>query len=289
MSSELEQINYENFRECLSEVVIQRLSAPQKATRRRAAKGRKSSKSLEKGGSCAEAKATSMDDEIVTNDAGDLAEFIDVQHPKSLRQMIVDHHIQYLASEIFLALPPSLRTLDHNSFEKTPSLADMYADPIPASTVESIVSILPVSATESLASYLIPSNSVEEAPASAITPLITDLLTAYISVSTTAPPPPSSTRPATNACEICDRTQLPLTYHHLIPRAVHAKVLKRNWHPKEKLDSVAWLCRACHSFVHRCASNEELAKEYFTIEMLLERDDVRAFAAWVGRVRWKAR
>lgn len=197
--------------------------------------------------------------------------------------------MQYLAAEIFPAFPPSLRSLDHMSFETAPSLAEMYADPLPASTIESITSILPVSATESLASYLLPDHGIDETPSSATTPLIADLLSAYISAATTAPPPPSSTRPANNECEICNRTQLPLTYHHLIPRAVHAKVLKRKWHAKEKLDSVAWLCRACHSFVHRCASNEELAKEYFSVERLLERDDVRAFAKWVGRVRWKSR
>jgi hypothetical protein len=41
--------------------------------------------------------------------------------------------------------------------------------------------------------------------------------------------------------------------------------------------------------VHRAASNEELAREWFTVERLLEREDIRAFAAWVGRVRWKTR
>jgi hypothetical protein len=41
--------------------------------------------------------------------------------------------------------------------------------------------------------------------------------------------------------------------------------------------------------VHRVATNEELAKEWFSVERLLEREDVRAFAKWVGGVRWKAR
>jgi hypothetical protein len=37
------------------------------------------------------------------------------------------------------------------------------------------------------------------------------------------------------------------------------------------------------------ASNEELAREWFTVERILEREDVRDWAKWVGRVRWKAR
>lgn len=52
---------------------------------------------------------------------------------------------------------------------------------------------------------------------------------------------------------------------------------------------MAWLCRACHSFVHRIASNEELARELFSVEALMEREDVVKWAQWVGKVRWKAR
>jgi hypothetical protein len=37
------------------------------------------------------------------------------------------------------------------------------------------------------------------------------------------------------------------------------------------------------------ATNEELAREYGSVERLGEREDVRRFAGWVGRVRWKAR
>lgn len=70
---------------------------------------------------------------------------------------------------------------------------------------------------------------------------------------------------------------------------VHAKAVKRGWHREEDLNNVAWLCRACHSFVHRFKGHEELAREYFTVERLLGAEEVRAFAGWVGRVRWKAR
>jgi hypothetical protein len=46
--------------------------------------------------------------------------------------------------------------------------------------------------------------------------------------------------------------------------------MKRGWHTEEKLNSVAWLCRACHSFVHRLVGNEELAKNYYTVELIRE-------------------
>ena len=41
--------------------------------------------------------------------------------------------------------------------------------------------------------------------------------------------------------------------------------------------------------MHKIASNEELAKELFSVELLMEREDVVKWAAWVGKVRWKAR
>jgi 5-methylcytosine-specific restriction endonuclease McrA len=117
--------------------------------------------------------------------------------------------------------------------------------------------------------------------------MLRPVLEAYIT-STTAPPPPwASTR--ASACEICEREWIPLTYHHLIPRSTHAKVLKRGWHEEWELNKVAWLCRACHSFVHSIESNEELARAWYSVESLRAREDVQKWAAWVGRIRWKAR
>lgn len=70
---------------------------------------------------------------------------------------------------------------------------------------------------------------------------------------------------------------------------MHAKAVKRGWHGEWELGKVAWLCRACHSFVHKIAGNEELAREYYSVELLLEREDVVKWAGWVGKVRWKAK
>jgi ribosomal silencing factor RsfS len=99
----------------------------------------------------------------------------------------------------------------------------------------------------------------------------------------------AQTRDTVSACEICSRDWIDLTFHHLIPRFVHVKAVKRGWHTEDQLQSGAWLCRACHSFVHHVATHEELARAYYTVEKLLEREDVRKFGAWVGKVRWKTR
>lgn len=148
------------------------------------------------------------------------------------------------------------------------------------SDLEALSSAVELSVSDSLCAYgMIPEPSDVE-------PFLHQIFRDYIE-DVTAPPPLWSETRAT-ACEICGRDWIPLTYHHLIPKEVHAKAIKRKWHEEWMLNSVAWLCRACHTFVHRMASNEELAKEWYTIERLLERDDVQNWARWAARLRWRA-
>lgn len=157
--------------------------------------------------------------------------------------------------------------------------------PLDSNVHTGIVEALPPSVSDSLCSYGLidePSDLVRF-----LEPVLNNYLT-----TATAPPPeytPSLTASRPPGCETCGREHLPLTYHHLIPRQSHTKAIKRGWHKEWELNKVAWLCRACHSFVHKCASNDELAKDYYDVDLLLQRDDVQRFAAWVGRVRWKAR
>lgn len=179
-------------------------------------------------------------------------------------------------------MPADLRTLSHTTPQTTPSsLRAPYSDPLPAPTLDALLTPLPPSVPDSLVSYaLLPDPS-------SLPTFLAPILADYIAVATAPPRPWSSTR--TSHCEICSRDWIPLTYHHLIPKQVHGKAVKRGWCEAWRLDSVAWLCRACHSFVHRVAGNEELAREWSSVGLLLAREDVRGWAAWVGRVRWKKR
>jgi len=255
--------NYETFRECLSEIVIQQL-APVTTT----AKGRKrtSRTSRKKGALGFDKVQQSPSDEPKTNDAEDLGDFI-----------------EYLANEIFYTLPPELQGLTYASVRNDDALAAAYTPPLPKSTLEKVATFLPSTTIDSLSVYGLVADPEELQRA-----FIEPLLTSYTNAAT-APPPSVSTLNRASACEICERDWIPLTYHHLIPRSTHARVLKRGWHEEWQLNSVAWLCRACHSMVHRLESNEELARNYYSVERLLERDEVRKFATWVGGVRWKAR
>jgi 5-methylcytosine-specific restriction endonuclease McrA len=190
---------------------------------------------------------------------------------------LADVWAQYLASEIFPALPEDLRTLSYSAFQNDSKLATKYSLPLSRTTTEALLDYMPPSVLDSLSTYLTiePSN------------FLTKPLESYISTTTSPPPIYSSTK--TSSCELCLRSWIPLTYHHLIPRSVHAKALKRGWCEEWELNKVAWLCRSCHSMVHRVASNEELAREWDSVEKLLTREDVTAFVGWVGRVRWNSR
>jgi hypothetical protein len=259
--------NYQAFRDCVFSAIIEKLSTPQVTKKKSTARARrKSASSSTRGPQDDQANAAAGNiaaSSIPTDDPADLADFA-----------------EYLASEIFTSLPSCLQTLNH-----TTVLPDHFALPLTTHQIEAHISPhLPPSTAQNLSAY-----GLVQPPATDTTTFLHPILNAYTSTATTPPPPPSQTRPETNECELCARTHLPLTYHHLIPRSIHAKALKRGWHDEAALNSVAWLCRACHSWVHRTIGNEELAKEWYTVERLQSREDCERWVKWVGGVRWKKR
>ncbi|GAM86411.1 hypothetical protein ANO11243_044250 [Dothideomycetidae sp. 11243] len=240
--------NFDVFRDCLSELVISRL-APSKERRR--VKGRKN-----------EIKAVTRQEnqEAAAEDLGDF--------------------IEYLAQEIFTCLDEELKTLSFEKIQNDSNLAARYSTPLDSEVYDEVFATMPPSALDSFSSYSVFPEDVDLSRA------LEPVFASYIEAATAAPPEHDHTVRSTE-CELCERTQLPLTYHHLIPRQMHAKAVKRGWVKDWELQKVAWLCRACHSFVHRHASNEELARELNSVENLLQRVEVRAWVAWVGRIRWK--
>ncbi|KAH7085598.1 hypothetical protein BKA63DRAFT_400497 [Paraphoma chrysanthemicola] len=267
-----EQSNYEIFRDCLSEPVLKALALPQDKPRPKKKRHAKKS-SKDKNGIRTDVAPVAS---APASDAEDLGEFI-----------------EYLSNVIFPCLPPELRALSYIKYRDSTSLQDTYSTPLSASTYTHLLGVFPPDALDSLESYgLLPPSSDTNDQRNLLLPV----LNAYV-ITTTAPPPIWSTT-RTTECELCQRDWVPLTYHHLIPRSTHDRVLKRGWHTEEKLNSVAWLCRACHSFVHRLASNEELAKSYYTVELIGDggvdgdpekRTEVEGWVKWVGGVRWKSR
>ncbi|KAJ4419808.1 hypothetical protein N0V82_004743 [Gnomoniopsis sp. IMI 355080] len=259
--------NYNQFQDAFSSTLIDKLSKPERLLKSRKKTKHTSSGKLPNGAADVEP----------SRDAEELADFTD-----------------YIASLTFDSLPLELQTITHKSWADNPPIQEKYSLPLTSADIrEHIVDNLDATVSESLTTY-----GIITPPAEDVTTLLAPVLTSYLAAITTPPPAPpapagaSSTTTArgkTFECEICERDWVPLTYHHLIPRFVHAKAIKRGWHRGEDLQNVAWLCRACHSFVHRFAGHEALAREYFTVERLLEQEEIRDFARWVSRVRWKAR
>lgn len=102
----------------------------------------------------------------------------------------------------------------------------------------------------------------------------------------------SSTNPSDRPkeCELCDRPMF-LTIHHLFPRSEHDYFLR---HPPADLPLTkqdllvnyrAWLCRPCHSAVHRIATNRELGTLYWSLELLMGNEELRRWVGYVSKQR----
>lgn len=255
---------FETFRDCLSDVLIGRMTQPSPKSK---SKRRRTKKDSRFGTLPDPAPKQENDDD--GSAAEDLAEFID-----------------YIATQAFESLPEDLRSLTRPAWTASPHLQSRYALPITSSDTSALIlPTLDPAIASSLAAYGV----VDNDDADAVATLLAPVLTAYVTTLTATPPPPRQgrTQAEEEGCELCGRDWVPLTYHHLIPRFVHDKVLKRGWHPAEALQNVAWLCRLCHCFVHRFASHEDLARYYFTVDRLLAEEEVARFARYASRVRWK--
>ena len=87
-----------------------------------------------------------------------------------------------------------------------------------------------------------------------------------------------------NACELCARTKLPLTRHHLIPLARHNKArTQRRFSRAAMKTDIAMLCRPCHSQIHRLFDNHELASYYHSVERLQTHSEVQKFIDWIKK------
>ncbi|ORZ41685.1 hypothetical protein BCR44DRAFT_39274 [Catenaria anguillulae PL171] len=85
-------------------------------------------------------------------------------------------------------------------------------------------------------------------------------------------------------CELCTRGPMRLTFHHLIPRKTHAKMLKKGLFTKDEMHSRgAMVCRPCHNTIHRFFDHETLATERNTIEKLLEDDRVQRWVEYQSK------
>lgn len=84
-------------------------------------------------------------------------------------------------------------------------------------------------------------------------------------------------------CELCGREKL-LTFHHLIPKAVHGKKRYQKRYAKQEMRSTGIdVCRLCHNGIHDLISEKELAESYHTVQALREHPGLARHIAWVRK------
>ncbi|KAI2634439.1 YisB protein [Xylaria nigripes] len=279
--TEDQQHNYDIFRDCLETALLEKISEPQTKPRHRTkTKSRKKTTAIS---SESHMILTNNDlneennNDQISDAPAQSAEAMEHSRPTQVDDLA--DFTDYIATETFVCLLPELKTVDYHDYTASSNQTPL---PLTSAEIPSYLPILNPSIADSLSAYGIIDEDIQ-----GINEFLAPVLTSFLTHLSTPPPPPSSTR--ADACEICGRDWINLTYHHLIPRFVHDKAVRRGWHRECDLQNVAWLCGACHRFVHRFAGHEELARRFYSVELLLAEEDVRKWAAWVGRLRWKGR
>lgn len=82
-------------------------------------------------------------------------------------------------------------------------------------------------------------------------------------------------------CEMCERP-MNLTAHHLIPRVTHPTFLKKGY-SKVFLNTCIMICRACHSKIHSTEDERTLAKEYNTLEKIMEHPEILRWVNYASK------
>ncbi len=86
-----------------------------------------------------------------------------------------------------------------------------------------------------------------------------------------------------SACPIC-LAEKPLTFHHFICKSVHRNKWFRARYSREELQRGIFLCRACHSTIHRLIPDrKEMSRHYNTPARLLEHPEFARFVSWARR------
>ena len=82
-------------------------------------------------------------------------------------------------------------------------------------------------------------------------------------------------------CVLCERNNLPITEHHLIPKTLHAGKYVKKRFTSDQMNETIDLCKACHKTVHANFSEKELARSFNTIETLRSTSQMSRFIRWV--------
>ena len=85
-----------------------------------------------------------------------------------------------------------------------------------------------------------------------------------------------------DACELCQR-QVPLTFHHLIPRKVHRRPRFKKNYSKQELARGIRICPLCHRGIHSLYDEMALACRFFSIDLIRQDPAISRHIAWASK------
>ena len=83
-------------------------------------------------------------------------------------------------------------------------------------------------------------------------------------------------------CPLCQR-DVPLTFHHLIPKKLHRRTRFKKSFSKDQLNQGVFICRLCHNGIHDHYDEMTLAKEFSTLDQLRQDEQIQRHAEWVAK------
>lgn len=88
-------------------------------------------------------------------------------------------------------------------------------------------------------------------------------------------------------CQICERNDIDLTLHHLIPKTCH----DNSWFKKRyKLDYMKSqtidVCRLCHDKIHQIASEKELGRSFNSLDLIKENEEIKKFIIFARKQKY---
>lgn len=75
-----------------------------------------------------------------------------------------------------------------------------------------------------------------------------------------------------DTCELCGRTEVETTVHHLLPKEMGGT-----------FGATANLCIPCHKQIHALYTNEEIAARLTTIKELQQDEQLARFIKWIRK------
>jgi 5-methylcytosine-specific restriction endonuclease McrA len=88
-------------------------------------------------------------------------------------------------------------------------------------------------------------------------------------------------------CPICDRKDIDLTIHHLIPKTCHDNMwFKKRYSGEEMKAMVLSVCRLCHNKIHDIEKEKVLGKDFNTLEKLLVHEEIKKFIPFAMKQKY---